>query len=103
MEEYTRLARELKAQTDVALRSAMETATTLEGKRFEVVANIGSPGEAREALEYGAEGVGLLRTEFLFLDRDSGPTEDEQYKVYCSVLEVMGQRPCSDTHARHRR
>lgn len=93
VDEYRRRAVDLKARANVALGSAMQSAVTPDGKRFEIVANIGSPKEASDALEYGAEGVGLLRTEFLFLDRESGPTEDEQYEVYRAVLEVMGQRP----------
>jgi phosphotransferase system enzyme I (PtsI) len=60
-------------------------------------ANIGSPGqshldEIRVALDYGAEGVGLFRTEFLFLNRDAPPDEEEQYQVYRSTLEAMGGR-----------
>jgi phosphoenolpyruvate-protein phosphotransferase len=59
----------------------------------EVVANIGSVEAAAAALEFGAEGVGLLRTEFLFLDRDSAPDEEEQADVYRRILETFGQRP----------
>jgi phosphotransferase system enzyme I (PtsI) len=83
----------LKTQRALALQSAEQPAITQNGTRFEVVANIGSPGDAADALKYGAEGVGLLRTEFLFLDRASAPSEDEQYAVYRSVLEVMEKRP----------
>ena len=63
------------------------------GKRVEVAANIGGPADAAPALAYGADGVGLYRTEFLFLDRDSPPTEDEQIEAYRSVLVAFGTRP----------
>lgn len=72
---------------------ALAPAMTTDGEHIEVVANIGGVDDARQALEYGAEGVGLFRTEFLFLDRDTLPTEDEQYEAYRAVVEVMGERP----------
>ena len=68
-------------------------ALTKDGKQVEVVANIGSQKDAAEALEYGAEGVGLLRTEFLYLDRASAPTEDEQFNAYKAIFETLGERP----------
>ncbi len=76
-----------------ALRQIGEPAVTQDGRRVEVVANIGDVTSAREALEQGAEGVGLLRTEFLYLDRSSLPGEEEQVKVYQAIAEVMGKRP----------
>ncbi len=65
-------------------------AVTRDNCRIEVVANIGSTADARAAIEAGAEGVGLFRTEFLFLDRTTAPGEDEQYAAYRAVAEVMG-------------
>jgi phosphotransferase system enzyme I (PtsI) len=59
----------------------------------EVVANIGSAESAHAALEFGAEGVGLLRTEFIFLDRTTLPDEEEQYAIYTAIADVMGERP----------
>ena len=56
-------------------------------------ANIGHPGEARLALDHGAEGIGLFRTEFLFLDRAASPGEEEQYAAYRQTLETMAGRP----------
>ena len=53
-----------------------------DGTRIEVVANISAAAEAAKAVEAGGEGVGLLRTEFLFLGRDQAPTEDEQFAAY---------------------
>ena len=73
--------------------SSQKQAVTLDGHLVEIVANIGGPHDVAVALDYGAEGVGLFRTEFLFMDRDSAPTEDEQYKAYGQVAEAMGQRP----------
>lgn len=82
------------AQTQAeARKKAQEPAITSDGVQVEVVANIGSHAEAVTALEYGAEGIGLLRTEFLFLQRDSAPDEDEQAAVYDAIMETMGQRP----------
>ena len=81
----------------VARENAKETAqlpaVTRDGRQIEVVANIGDVETARRALDFGAEGVGLLRTEFLFLDRQDMPAEEEQYKAYSAIADVMGQRP----------
>ncbi len=66
---------------------------TRDGQRVEVAANIGGPKDVAVALEYGAEGVGLFRTEFLFLDRHSAPDEEEQLAVYRQVGEAMAPRP----------
>ena len=83
-------ADQLRAQS---LSRAGEPAVTRDGRRVEVVANIGSADEARAALDAGAEGVGLLRTEFLYLGRASLPGEEEQYRAYRAILEAMGSRP----------
>lgn len=71
---------------------AQEPATTMDGRRIEVVANIGRSDEAMPALQAGAEGVGLLRTEFLYLERSSAPSEEEQNEAYRSILDCMGDR-----------
>ncbi len=76
-----------------ALEYASEPAVTRDGKRIEVVANIGDVPSAQEAILYGAEGVGLLRTEFLFLGRTTLPDEEEQFKAYSDIVRVIGQRP----------
>lgn len=68
-------------------------AQTSDGRRIEVSANLGSSEDAEDALEWGAEGVGLFRTEFLFMERDELPTEDEQYEVYRKVAEAFGEKP----------
>lgn len=66
---------------------------TKDGHRVEIVANIIGVADAAAALEHGAEGVGLMRTEFLFVDREEAPTEEEQYAIYKEVADVMGKRP----------
>lgn len=76
-----------------ALQHAHEPAITLDGRRVEVVANIGDVASAQEAVRYGAEGVGLLRTEFLYLGRSELPNEEEQFAAYRAIAETMGQRP----------
>src|ERR687894_1150123 len=68
-------------------------ARTSGGRRVEVSANIGSAEEAEDALSWGAEGVGLFRTEFLFMERPELPTEDEQYEAYRKVAEAFGEKP----------
>jgi phosphoenolpyruvate-protein phosphotransferase len=75
------------------LAKANEPAITKDGKHVEVVANIGGAEDAAKAVQFGAEGVGLLRTEFLYLDRDSMPTSSDQVSVYSEIFKVMGQRP----------
>jgi len=67
---------------------------TADGQRVLLVANIGTPDDAPRALEAGAEGVGLFRTEFLFMQRQAPPTEDEQVAAYRRVFEAFGpERP----------
>lgn len=61
--------------------------TTKSGKRIEVCGNIGKPEDVDQVLVNGGDGVGLFRTEFLYMDRDAAPTEDEQYNAYKYVLE----------------
>ncbi len=78
---------------DAARRDASQPAVTADGVRIEVAANIGSIEDAAAAVEAGAEGVGLLRTEFLFLDRATPPSEDDQEAVYRQIAEAMGGRP----------
>ncbi|MEJ7841285.1 MAG: phosphoenolpyruvate--protein phosphotransferase [Rubrobacter sp.] len=68
-------------------------AHTRDGRRIEVAANLGSASEAEEALGWGAEGVGLFRTEFLFMERAQLPSEEEQYEAYSAVARAFGPRP----------
>ncbi len=64
-------------------------AVTSDGKRFELAANIEIPDEVRAAISHGAEGIGLFRTEYLFITGDSVPTEDEQYEAYRGVVSLV--------------
>ena len=70
--------------------AAQKPAVTTDGFTMEVAANIRSAQEAQEAVAAGAEGVGLLRSEFLFMDRDTAPTEAEQAAEYCAVARILG-------------
>jgi phosphoenolpyruvate-protein phosphotransferase len=76
-----------------ALEAAHQPAYTLDGRRCEIAANIGAPEQVAEALTCGAEGIGLLRTEFLFLERSTAPDEEEQVKVYSAIVAAMGDYP----------
>ncbi len=71
----------------------MQPARTADGKMIEVAANIGNAESARMAVANGAEGVGLLRTEFLYLEEKEPPTEEKQFGIYKEIFEIMGQRP----------
>ena len=73
------------------LERASETAETTDGHRVEVAVNVGGVSEAEDALKLGAEGVGLLRSEFLFLERSFAPTEEEQFETYSAVAKAMGK------------
>ena len=77
----------------VALEQANVPAITADGHEVEVVGNAGSLTDAEKALKMGAAGIGLLRTEFLFLERTTAPTESEQFDVYRPMAETMGKLP----------
>jgi multiphosphoryl transfer protein len=90
---YERRQADREASARRALASARQPAETRDGRRIEVVANAGSPRDVDAALANGAEGVGLLRTEFLFLERDSLPSEDEQVAAYEDLAQRLEGRP----------
>ena len=69
---------------------ALEPAITLDGRRIEVLANIGGLEDATRIAALGGEGVGLLRSEFLFLERRDAPTEEEQFETYKAIAEALG-------------
>ncbi|NLI78413.1 MAG: phosphoenolpyruvate--protein phosphotransferase [Candidatus Riflebacteria bacterium] len=84
----------LQARKAADLQAAKAGATTTDGLEVQVVANIGGLADAQEAVRLGAEGVGLLRSEFLFLERVTPPTEDEQYESYRAMAVALGpERP----------
>lgn len=81
-----------KIKTELSMLKEVK-AKTLDGHVIELAANIGMPEDAEKAMEYGAEGVGLFRTEFLYMDRDRQPNEEEQFASYKKAVEIMGDRP----------
>jgi len=83
----------LQVQSEKDLAAALDPAITTDGKRMEIVANIGGVKDARESVKLGGEGVGLLRSEFLFLERMTAPTEEEQFTVYRDVVLALEGRP----------
>jgi multiphosphoryl transfer protein len=92
-DEVARIGRRLERLAErraVELDHADEPAVTTDGHRVEVVANIGDVKDARAAMSKGAEGVGLLRSEFVFLDRPRAPSEDEQADIYREIAEAVG-------------
>ncbi|CAD5956821.1 phosphoenolpyruvate--protein phosphotransferase [Planktothrix agardhii] len=94
MERVKTLQVEIAKKRETDLANAMKPAITTDGYRMEIVANIGSKSEAETSVKLGGEGVGLLRTEFVFMERASAPTEDEQTEIYSSIARVLGkERP----------
>ncbi len=91
---YYQVARDLaERQRQRQLETVGLKAQTCDGVAIELAANIGSPLEAAAAFANGAEGVGLFRTEMLYMDRDSAPDEQEQFEAYQQVLLDAGSRP----------
>ena len=91
---------EYETKRDVFLKEKKELeqyigkpSVTRDGVRVEIVANIGKPEDAEKVLQYDGEGVGLFRTEFLFMDRTSMPTEEEQFEAYKKVAIAMNGKP----------
>lgn len=74
-------------------QAASASAKTVDGRRLEVAANVSSPVEIRAAFESGADGVGVFRTEMLFVDRDTAPTEEEQFEIYAEAARAAAGRP----------
>ncbi|HEU4962205.1 MAG TPA: phosphoenolpyruvate--protein phosphotransferase [Sphingomonas sp.] len=81
------------ARRQAAEARAHEPAITADGTQIEVAANLGGVAEARAAVAHGADGCGLLRTEFLFLDRAAPPDEAEQRAAYQAIADALGDRP----------
>lgn len=88
-----------KKQKEAALdREALEVyrgkkSISKSGRQILLCANIGSPADAEAAMKGDAEGIGLMRSEFLYLGRDTLPTEDELFEAYKQVAEIMGDKP----------
>lgn len=88
-------SRKAKADCEAQALEAFRTSPsqTKDGAALEICANIGTPQEAQQAMKYGADGVGLFRSEFLFMDRDALPTEDEQFEAYRTAAQTMAGKP----------
>ena len=97
-DEETMAILKAKQAEAAAAKNALEAyrgkeSITRSGKKILLVANIGCPEDAIDAIKADAEGVGLMRSEFLYLGRDTLPTEEELYLAYKKVAEIMGHRP----------
>ncbi|CAN5673836.1 phosphoenolpyruvate--protein phosphotransferase [soil metagenome] len=92
-EQYAETALQQAKVTQAATAAAGGPAVTRDGTTIEVAANIGSVDEAVRAVAAGADGVGLLRTEFLFLERSAMPTEEEQFGPLSDIARALGDRP----------
>jgi len=84
---------EAKFREASLLEERDEPALTLDGRRINLYANIEFPEEVPSVLAHGGEGVGLYRTEFLYLNREELPSEEEHYRAYVSILESMQGKP----------
>ena len=93
VESAQQLHEEIQRQLSVDFAERFADAITTDGTEIEVFANVNRVADAVKAVEYGALGVGLMRTEFLFLDSGKTPTEDEQYEVYRDMAKALGGRP----------
>jgi phosphocarrier protein FPr len=89
---YLASSLEATERTEALQLYALQPAVTSDGVEIEVVANVGSPAGAEAAIRAGADGVGLLRTEFMFLGRRSAPDIDEQERVYGQIAETLAGR-----------
>jgi len=90
---YSRKKTEDDAQKEELAKLVHQQTATVDGHHVELAANIGSPLDLAGVHANGAEGVGLFRTEFLYMGRDSFPTEEEQFQSYRQVLEQMAGKP----------
>ena len=93
LEQYKAKIQEQEAEKKELLLLKNKQTVTQDGIHVEVAANIGTPKDVEGVLENGGEGVGLYRTEFLYMERDALPTEEEQFQAYKQVLEQMGDKP----------
>lgn len=90
---YTKRAEEFKKQQEELKGLLYLPAVTKDGKMIELAANIGSAADVENALTYGAEGVGLFRTEFLYMNRDDLPDEETQFESYRQAVMALKGRP----------
>lgn len=91
---YVAIERQVRGRHQATLAEyAARPAATLDGQPLEIAANVASVEETRTAMSAGADGVGLLRTEMLFIGREDPPDEEEQTRCYTAVLAAAGSRP----------
>ncbi|MEF8754126.1 MAG: phosphoenolpyruvate--protein phosphotransferase [Accumulibacter sp.] len=93
LDEYRLRKTQIELERSKLRRLKTARSVTLDGVDIGLHANIELPGDVANALDGGAEGIGLFRTEFLFLDRGDMPTEEEQFEAYSAVVKGMGGRP----------
>lgn len=93
LEEYEKRKKDFEKEKEDLKKLIKFKSITSYGKDIPVAANIGSPKEVDKAVENGADGIGLFRTEFLFMNRSSMPDENEQFEAYKYVLEKMNRKP----------
>ncbi|NLP27706.1 MAG: phosphoenolpyruvate--protein phosphotransferase [Clostridia bacterium] len=93
IESYREKIREFETGKIKLKELKNRTITNLQGKTIEISANIGSTEEMEKVIEYGADGIGLFRTEFLYMDREAMPSEEEQLEAYKKVLIKMEGKP----------
>ncbi len=91
-EAHKKIERTSKIKKELSLIKDVESRTK-DGLRVELAANIGVPADTAKVLEYGADGIGLFRTEFLYMDRSNAPDEEEQFAAYRKVLQDLGGKP----------
>jgi phosphoenolpyruvate-protein phosphotransferase (PTS system enzyme I) len=91
--KYEKKKEDFEAQKAEWAKLVNEKTVTSDGHHVELAANIGTPDDVKGVLENGGEGIGLYRTEFLYMGRDQLPTEDEQFVAYKTVLEKMNGKP----------
>ncbi|MDL2229568.1 phosphoenolpyruvate--protein phosphotransferase [Treponema sp. OttesenSCG-928-L16] len=90
---FTQEEAERVQRMEILSRRAAEEAVTLDGKKIPVCGNIGSLEDAERLAEYGADSAGLLRTEFLYMDGERLPSEDEQFEKYRHIISALGGKP----------
>ena len=92
-QKFAGLLEEYKKEKELLKKFAGVPTVSADGTKVELVCNIGKPEDAKKVVECDGEGIGLFRTEFLFMDRDTIPTEEEQFEAYKSVAETMKGKP----------
>ena len=93
LDKQTKIIEEKEKQSEDLKKLIDEKTVTKSGKKIGLFANIGSSEEAVLAKESGAEGIGLFRTEFIFMNKNDAPSEEEQFEIYKDILGIMKDKP----------